>query len=256
MWKAKLNQHFAKFAFLLWNLIFHSLWLSALFYLSGGSNFNLLWAENQILFATLSIGLFAFIFRDEWSYKLREYGQVRNLIALGLLQAFVVVLFAVFLGILSNEIEFLGLSSQLGMNFLSSYSWVLRSILLLVLSFALNATTKSLTPHWMGLPLQLFFFWIWFQPTFADFCFITVFYIMNTSFLFSLGLMGGIFVMTHAVFGSTLMGSEFSGLFQFKWQETENSLLHSPALILGLFFIFAANKLKTFLKRRKETPAP
>src|ERR1035437_4800544 len=101
MWKAKLNQHFAKFAFLLWNLIFHSLWLSALFYLSSGSNFNSLWAENQILFATLSVGLYAFIFRDEWGYKLREYTQVRNLIAMGFIQAVVVVVFAVIQGVLS-----------------------------------------------------------------------------------------------------------------------------------------------------------
>jgi hypothetical protein len=255
MWKAKLNQHFAKFAFLLWNLIFHSLWLSALFYLSRGTNFNLLWAENQILFATLSIGLYAFIFRDEWTARMRDAGQARNLILFGLLQAFVVVIFAAILGVISKELEFLGLSSQLGMNFLSSYSWVLRSILILILTFALNATTKTLSPHWMGLPLQIFFFWIWFQPNFTDYCFITIFYMMNTSFLFSVGLMSGIFVMTHAVFGSALMGSEFSGLFQFKWPETENSLLHSPALILGLFFIFATNKLKTHLKRRKESPS-
>ena len=251
MWKAKLNQHFAKFAFLLWNLIFHSLCLSALFYLSNGSNFNSLWAENQTLFATISIGLFAFIFRDEWDYKLRDLTQARNLIAMGFTQAMVVVIIVAIQGILSKNIEFIGLSSQLGMNFLSSYSWILRSILLCILSFTLNATTKSLTPGWMGLPLQIFFFWIWFQPTLLDFSFLLVFYLMNSSFLFSTGLMGGIFVMTHAVFGSTLMGSEFSGLFQLKWSQDDTSLLHNPALILGLFFIFFANKLKTFLKRRK-----
>jgi hypothetical protein len=252
MWKAKLNQHFAKFAFLLWNLTFHSLWLSALFFLSSGNNFNSLWAENQIFFSTLSIGLFAFIFRDEWSNKLKDLGQARSLFILGFLQALVVVVFAVILGVLSKNIEFLGFSSQLGVNFLSSYSWVLRSIFLLILTFALNATTKTLSPHWVGLPLQLFFFWTWFQPTLLDWCFITLFYAMNTSLLFSTGLMGGFFIMTHAVFGSTLMGSEFSGLFQFKWIQDDTSLLHSPALILGLFFILSANKLKTILKRRKE----
>ncbi len=255
MWKAKLNQHFAKFAFLLWNLLFHSLWLSALFYLSNGSNFNSLWVENQILFATLSIGLFAFIFRDEWGQKLRDLAPARQLIIMGFTQAMIVVIFATIHGVLSKNIEFLGFSSQLGMNFLSSYSWILRSVLLLILSFALNATTKNLTPHWMGLPLQYFFFWIWFQPTFLDFCFITVFYLMNSSIIFSTGLLGGILIMTHAVFGSALMGSEFSGLFQFKWLQEDNSLLHSPALILGLFFIFSANKLKMFLIRRKESSA-
>ncbi len=253
MWKAKLNQHFAKFAFLLWNLLFHSLWLSALFYLSGGTNFNAIWAENQILFATLSIALYAFIFRDEWGTKMRDFSPLQNLITLGFIQAAVLVIFGMLQGILVNNIEFLGFSSQLGVNFLSSYSWILRSILLFILSFALNATTKSLNPHWMGLPLQLFFFWIWFQPTTMDYCFIILFYVMNSSFLFSTGLMAGVFIMTHAVFGSTLMGAEFSGLLQFKWVETENSLLHSPAIILGLFFIIATNKLKTFLKRRKES---
>ena len=252
MWKAKLNQHFAKFAFLLWNLIFHSLWLSALFYLSNGSNFNSIWAENQILFATLSVSLYAFIFRDEWGYKLRDTIQVRHWLTMGFIQSIVVVLLAAIQGILSKNIEFLGFSSQLGVNFLSSYSWILRSILLIALSFALNATTKSLTPQWMGLPLQYFFFWIWFQPSLLDYSLITAFYIMNSSFIFSTGLMGGVFIMTHAVFGATLMGSEFSGLFQFKWIQEEGSLLHSPALILGLFFIFFVNKLKTFLNRRKD----
>jgi len=255
MWKAKLNQHFAKFAFLLWNLIFHSLWLSALFYLSSADSFNALWAENQILFATLSISLFAFVFRDEWSNKLREPTHARNLVLFGFAQALVVVAFATFEAILSKKIEFLGFSSQLGVNFLSSYSWVLRAFLLFVLSFSLNGITKNLSPHWAGLILQCFFFWIWFQPTIVDFTFITLFYFMNSSFLFSTGLMAGIFIMTHAVFGSSLMGSEFSGLLQFKWLQDEGSLLHSPTLILGLFFIFFANKLKTFLKRRKEHPA-
>ena len=256
MWKAKLNQHFAKFAFLLWNLIFHSLWLSALFFLSNGNNFNSLWVENQILFATLSIVLFAYIFRDEWGYKFIDMNQARNWILAGFAQAVVLVLFVLLQGILSKNIDFLGFSSQLGVNFLSSYSWFFRSILLFFLAFALNATTKTLTPHWMGILLQYFFFWIWFQPTFFDYCFITLFYVMNSSFLFSTGLMGGTFIMTHAVLGSVLMGSEFSGLFQFKWSEVESSLLHSPALILGLFFIFATNKLKTFLKRRKEVASP
>src|ERR1700751_2745578 len=110
MWKAKLNQHFAKFAFLLWNFIFHSLWLSALFYLSNADSFNALWAENQILFATLSIGLFAFIFRDEWFPKLRDPLHTRNLLTMGFAQALVVVVFATLEAILSKKIEFLGFS--------------------------------------------------------------------------------------------------------------------------------------------------
>jgi hypothetical protein len=255
MWKAKLNQHFAKFAFLAWNLIFHSLWLSALFYLSSGTSFNSLWSENHLLFATLSILLLALIFRDEWKSRLRDMTQARNLFLFGLLQAVVVVTLATIQAILSNNIDFLGLSSQLGVNFLSSYSWILRSTLLFILSFALNATTKSFSPHWMGLPLQYFFFWIWFQPGISDYLLITFIYILNPSFLFSTGLMAGVLILTHAVLGSNFMGNEFSGLLQFKWLQDEGSLLHSPALILGLFFILFTTKLKTLLNKRKEQPS-
>jgi len=252
MWKAKLNQHFAKIAFLLWNLIFHSLWLSALFFLSNGSNFNSIWTENQVLIATLSIGLFTFIDREDWLIRLRDTSQAQKLLSLGALQALIVISLITVQSIFFGKIEFLGLSSQVGLNFLSSYSWLLRSILLLALSFAINATTKNIKPYWTGLPLQCFFFWIWFQPGWQDLLIITGIYILNSSILFSTGLMAGIFILTHAVLGSSFMGSEFSGLLQFKWIQDEGSLLHNPALILGLFFLYFVNKLGTIYKNRKE----
>jgi hypothetical protein len=255
MWKAKLNQHFAKIAFLIWNMIFHSLWLSALFYLSNGSRFNSLWSENHLLFATLSISLLALIFRDEWKQRLRDLGQSRTLFLMGLLQAFIIVSLTTLQGILSGRFEFLGVSSQLGVNFLSSYGWVLRSVLLFALSFSLNATTKNLSPHWMGLPLQCFFIWTWFQPGFYDYLVIIGIYALSSSFVQSTGLMAGILILTHSVLGSDFMGSEFTGLLQFKGMQDEGSLLHSPALILGLFFILFLNKIKTVLNRRKEPSA-
>jgi len=252
MWKAKLNQHFAKIAFLIWNVTFHSLWLSALFYLSTGTNFNSLWTENHLLFATLSISLLAFIFRDEWNHRLRDLRLARNLFLTGSLQALIVVLLATLQAYLSNQLEFLGISSDAGSNFLSSYAWVLRSILILALSFGLNATTKSFNPQWMGLPLQLIFFWIWFNPSWVDYLLITCIYILSPSFIFSAGLMSGVLILGHAIMGSSFMGIEFTGLLRFNRLEDEASLLRSPALILGLFFLFSANKIKTVLNKRKE----
>lgn len=255
MWKAKLNQHFAKFAFLVWNLVFHSLWLSALFFISSGNHFISIWSENQLLFATLSISLFAFIFRDEWFHKFRDSALSKNLFFRGLLLAFASVLLTTVGSVLLDQNEFLGFSSQIGVNFLSSYAWLLRSFLMVALSLSLVVTTQVLSPHWSGVLLQYFFFWIWFQPGFADYLLITVLYMLSSSIPFSVGLMGGILIMTHAVFGSPLMGSEFSGLFQIKWQPAGSSLLHHPALILGLFFTFVVNKLRPTLKSRKESTA-
>jgi hypothetical protein len=254
MWKAKLNQHFAKIAFLIWNATFHSLWLSALFYLSTGTNFNSLWIENQLLFATISISLLAFIFREEWGHRLRDPGQAKNLFLLGTLQAFVLITLVTVQAYFSNHLEFLGVSSEAGANFLSSYAWVLRSILIFILCFSVNATTKSFTPHWMGLPLQLFFFWIWFNPGWTDYLLISCIYILNPSFLFSTGIMSTILILSHAIMGSSFMGMEFTGFLRFNRPEDESSLLQSPALILGLFFLFATNKIRTALNKRKENP--
>ncbi len=255
MWKAKLNQHFAKIAFLIWNLVFHSLWLSALFFLSNGSNFTSMWAENQILFSTLSVGLFSFFGREEWMIRLRDFSQAKKLFLLGCLQAWIVITLICIQALLSGKMEFLGFSSEIGLNFLSSYSWLLRSLLLLVLSFALNATTKNIQPQWMGLPLQCFFFWIWFQPSWTDYLILAGIYILNSNILFSTGLMAGVFVLTHAVLGSPFMGNEFTGLLQFKWPQGESSLLHHQALILGLFLLTIVNKLRKVYQNRKERHA-
>ena len=65
--------------------------------------------------------------------------------------------------------------------------------------------------------------------------------------------MGALFILTHVVLASPLMGSDFSGLIQLKWQETSLPLLSSPILILGLFFMIAAAKLKLIILKRKES---
>jgi hypothetical protein len=251
MWKAKLNQHFAKIAFLLWNLVFHSLWLSALFFLSNGSNFNSIWAENQLLFSTLSIGLFSFFGREEWINRLRNTHQTQKLFFLGWAQALILITLITFQAIYSGKIEYLGVSSEIGLNFLYSYSWLLRSFLLLILSFALNAATKNIQPHWIGFPLQCFFFWIWFQPNWTDYMILGGIYIFNSNILFSTGLMAGVFTLTHAVLGTPLMGNEFTGLLQFKWPQDESTLLDHPALILGLFLLTFMNKLRKISQNRK-----
>jgi hypothetical protein len=252
MWKAKLNQHFAKIAFLIWNATFHSLWLSALFYLSSGNNFISLWNENHLLFATLSISLLAFIFRDEWNHRTRDLPAARKLFLIGALHSVVLVFLALLQASMNQGLEFLGITSDAGANFLASYSWVLRSLLIFALSFSLNATTKNLQPHWMGLPLQFFFFWTWFNPGIQDYLLVTVIYILNPSFLFSAGLMSGILILSHAVMGAGFMGSEFTGILRFNGIEGESSLLRSPALILGLFFLFGATRINKALNKRKE----
>lgn len=151
--------------------------------------------------------------------------------------------------------QIIGFSSQIGMNFLSSYSWVFRSLLLMAMSFSLNATTKNHAPSGSGIFLQLLFFWIWFRPGWQDVVLISIVYFLHPSFLFSSALMGGLMVLTHAVFGSNLLGMEFSGLLQFKWPEESYSLLQNPVMILGLSFILGTNKLKKYFRKRKEFPA-
>jgi len=83
---------------------------------------------------------------------------------------------------------------------------------------------------------------------------VTAIYLLNPSFLFSAGLMSGVLILSHAVMGSGFMGAEFTGILRFNGIEGEASLLRSPALILGLFFLYGAARMNKVLNKRKEQP--
>jgi hypothetical protein len=286
MWNLNLNRHFAKFLavlkiplfLLIWNGILHALTLSILVYwsltstrvpeLNRMSTMNQFWAENQILFATLSCVAISFFFQD----RLLKLWRERNLAAFsvnflrGALLAVVLVAGLV----ISKKFEFLGFSAQLNLNFLTSYAWVLRAILvfLFVLSteflirIVLREELQREVSTRVRFAIETFCFvalyWIWFSPTLTEVFSLLMLYTLFLNFWSSSGFLSALFVFTHAVFGLPFFENEFVGILQVKSSRFEEHFLQNPQLVLVLMILwgtFRGSKIFMIYFRKSERNA-
>ena len=246
MWKPNLNRHFAKILpalkistfLILWNGLFHSLTLSILIYWSSTSSrvpdmnrmttLNQFLTENQILFATLCSVGGALFFRDqflslfvEWRAGLRSFGinfARGALFAVSMMGAL----------ILNHRYEFLGFSAQASLNFLSSYAWLFRALLLLLFVVSSELVIRvvlrrewddekwNLTGYGLETITHLIIYWIWFTPTFRELGALTLLFLLFQGFWSASGFISALFITTHAIFGLPFFENEFTGVIQLK----------------------------------------
>lgn len=257
---------------IVWNSLFHSLTLSILLYgslrssqissLNRLSTLNQFLSENQILFATLSSIFATLFFRD----RLKQYWLERTMglplffktfargagLCLAILVAF----------ILNREYEYLGFSTQLNLNFLASYAWILRSILILLFVASTEFLIKGvlfrpLTDTYMhkviGNLTLLFVYWIWFNPKPTELLILIILFQFFSSLWASTGFLSAFFILTHAVFGLNFFENEFTGIFQLKSLRPDEDFFQNPHLRVALI-IFLLITHYDKLKFRKELP--
>lgn len=280
MWKANLNRHFAKIlpglkisAFVvIWNSLFHSLTLSILIYgslhstqvtaASRLSSLNQFLSENQILFATLCSAFATFFFRD----RLARYWTFRNqglpLFFQGISRGVGLGLALLIALILHHEYDFLGFTTQLNLNFLASYAWILRALLIFVFVISTEFLVQGVLHEQLkdraakmiiGDLTLLFIYWIWFNPKPTEMLTLILLFQYFSSFWASSGFLGAFFVLTHAIFGLNFFENEFSGIFQIKAVKPDEDFLQNPHLQIALF-IFLIILHHDKLKFRKEIP--
>lgn len=277
MWKQNLNRQFSKLrpalkisAFLmLWNGIFHGLTMSILLYWSLSSarvpelaritTLNQFWAENQILFAALCGLTGSLFFRNQISELFSEVTADRaegfRWLGIHAVRGFGFALVMVIALVLRHRYQFLGLSTQLNLNFLSSYAWILRSILI----FTFILTTEFMTrrvlngPTWIRVLTQITIFWIWFYPSWSEIFSLIVLSLLFNNFWASTGFLTAIFVVTHAIFGVPFFENEFSGIFQIRSLRAEETFLQNPYVQVTLVALLVTFRYARLLLR-KESP--
>jgi hypothetical protein len=277
MWKANLNRHFAKIShglkisgfLLLWNVFFHAFTLSILLFwsltssriptLSRMTTLNQFLSENQILFAALSSlsALFFFrdVLRDVWQERrtgFSEFGRAAlRGIGLGI---------AILLGLtLSHQYQFLGFSTQLDLNFLASYAWILRAVLMFIFvastELLVRVIVKNTLPKgYLSFLIQnltlLSFYWIWFNPKLSELFTLFLLFSLFSRVWSTVGFLSAFFILLHAVCGFNFFENEFAGLIQFKnlafTEESifQNSTLQAVLLILLVCLSYVRIKLR------------
>lgn len=257
MWKANLNRHFAKLVpalkistfLVLWSALFHSFTLAILLFwsltstrvsnLNRMTTLNQFLSENQILFATLSSVSAVLFFRD----PLREVWKNRRL---GVPQLLTSALRGIGLGallmmalILNQEYEFLGLSTQLNLNFLAAYAWIFRAILLIVFVFSTEFLVRVvLRQELLGLKVRrtletltlLAIYWVWFSPHPTEILTLLLLFLSLDSFWSATGFLGSLFILIHAVMGLNFFENETVGLIQVKSLRAEEGFFQNPHL--------------------------
>jgi hypothetical protein len=243
MWKANLNRHFAKITralkisafLLLWNFFFHSFTLSILLYWSLTSaripalyrmaTLNQFLSENQILFAALSSLSALFFFKDMifdlWRGQrnaLPDFSRA-GLRGLGF---GIVILIALTVG---HQYQFLGFSTQLDLNFLASYAWILRAILIFLFVASTELLTgvvlrNTLPRNYSRYLIQNFtllaLYWIWFNPKFSELITLLFLFSIFSNVWSSIGFLSALFILVHAICGLNFFENEFAGVVQFK----------------------------------------
>ena len=253
MWKPKLNRHFI--FILIWNAVFHSLTLSILLYwaltstrvteLNRMSTMNQFWSENQILFAALGSVAATLFFKDQWIDLWKQIKTGKKSFFFNFIRGSIFGLILILSLILKHQYEFLGFSVQLNLNFLTSYTWIFRStlILLLILSneFLVRVVLKA--SRLTELATFLYLYWIWFNPNPAELITLSLLYGLFTHFWSASGFLSGLFIMTHAVFGLPFFENEFLGLLQLKLLNNEDGFYQNRYLQLTLVFLLFGFKL-------------
>jgi hypothetical protein len=282
MWKANLNRHFQKLLpalkvsifMVLWNALFHSFTLSILLFWTLTSNrvselnrmgtLNQFLSENQILFAALaSFSALAF-FRT----SLHELWQSRRLGLPELGKSFIrgagfgaALILAL---ILNREYEFLGFSTQLNLNFLAAYAWILRSVLIFFFVFSTEFLVRVILHEELSevkyrLLVEnlnlLLIYWIWFSPKPGEALTLILLFGLFPSFWASTGFLSAFFILIHAIFGLNFFENESLGVLQLKLTHSEETLLQNGHL-QALLFILLASIQYVRIKPRKETAHP
>jgi hypothetical protein len=277
MLKPNLNRHFAKifpalkvsFFLIVWNGVFHSLTLSILLYwsltsnrvpeLSRMSTLNQFWTENQILFAMICSIAGTFFFKDQLIRFAKSYSIGRRIFFTHFLRGVFFAIAMVLSLVLTHRYEFLGFSAQLNLNFLSSYAWIFRAILMLlfvlssefltrvVLHSELVESPSNLTRSILETITHLSIYWIWFNPSLSELVTLTLIFSLFSGAWSAAGFISALFIMTHAVFGLPFFENEFVGLLQFKAPlnstGSEEIFLQNPFLQLTLLILFVVFRI-------------
>jgi hypothetical protein len=266
MWKANLNRHFAKLApslkisafLILWSGLFHAFTLAILLFWSLTSNptpglnrmttLNQFLSENQILFAAISSLAALMFFQDPLLdvWNARRVGLPAFLRSALRGAGFAGVMITAL--ILNHDFEFLGLSTQVNLNFLAAYAWVFRSFLI----FGFIGSTEFLVRVVVhreaerGLPRTLLetgtllaIYSIWFAPKPSELVTLTLLFLVFNSFWSSTGFLAAFFILIHAVLGLNFFENETTGLLQLRSIRSEETLLQNPNLqaMLGILLV-------------------
>ena len=257
MWKANLNRHFAKLFpalkissfLLLWSGLFHSFTLAILLFWSLTSNrvpgpnrvsvLNQFLSENQILFATLSSLSALLFFRDALATLWRNHRIGLPVLLLSALRGFGFGSIMILALILNHDYEFLGLSTQASLNFLTAYAWIFRAILILGFIFSTEFLTRviihdalppgRIRPYFENISLLLIY-WVWFTPRPGELLGLFLLFSIFPSFWASTGFLSAFFILSHAVLGLNFFENETTGILQLKANHSEESLLQSGSL--------------------------
>jgi hypothetical protein len=288
MSKPNLNRLFAKvfpalkvsFFLIVWNAVFHSLTLSILLYWSLTSNrvpeasrmgtLNQFWTENQILFAMICSVSGTFFFKDQLFRFLRSYSSGKRMFLINFLRGACFAVAMIVGLILIHRYEFLGFSAQLNLNFLSSYAWIFRAILILLFVISSEFLTRIVlhsevvdapsnrTRAVLETVTHLSIYWIWFSPSTPELVTLTLIFLLFSAAWSASGFISALFIMTHAVFGLPFFENEFVGLLQLKAPinlNNEDTFLQNPYLqitLLILLIVFRLSRITT-LKRKEQT---
>jgi hypothetical protein len=266
MWKHNLTRQLSKLwphlrisAFILvWIGLFHSLTLNLLVYWSLTSSqvpelarittLNQFWAENQILFAALCGLSGSFFFKGQLQRLFQERQEGVRWLLIHALRGFLFTCVILTALIVRGRYEFLGLSTQLNLNFLSSYAWFFRAVLLFLFVFSTEFLTRRVLqgPVWLRVTTQVLIYWIWFFPSWGELLSIGLLSLLFSSFWAATGFTAAIFISSHAWFGLPFFENEFSGILQIKYLKADETLLQNPYLqitLLVLLFVFRYAKL-------------
>ncbi|MBU6154910.1 MAG: hypothetical protein KGP28_11455 [Bdellovibrionales bacterium] len=281
MWKAKLNRHFAKLTpafkisifLIFWNGLFHSFTLAILLLWSLTSNrvsalnrmttLNQFLSENKILFATLSSLSALVFFKDTVSelWRSRRSGFPEWLKAS--LRGFGFGALMIAALILNHDYDFLGLSTQVNLNFLASYAWIFRAALILGFIFSTEFLVRVILRRELHTPRSqlvlenltlLGIYAIWFSPKPGEVLTLVLFFLFSRSFWSSSGFLSAFFVLTHAILGLHFFENETVGIFQLKSNQPETSLLQNSHLrIMLILLLLLIHYAKVRLRKESRT---
>lgn len=282
MWKANLNRHFAKLlpafriaAFLiLWSGLFHAFTLAILLLWSLTSNrvpdphrmttLNQFLSENQILFAALGAGSALPFFKDPLIALWRDRRAGFPLLARSALRGLGFGAVMITALILNGDYEFLGLSSQVKLNFLADYAWILRSVLIFVFVFSTEFLVRLIVHRELepGVPrtvlenlMLLVLYEVWFSPKPAELLTLFLLFSIFGSFWSSTGFLAAFFVMMHAVLGLDFFENQTAGLLQLEPGRSDENLLQNGHLQTMLAILLAMIQYAK-MRLRKESTTP
>ncbi len=221
---------------LVWNILFHSVTFTLLVYwiftsqLGGHPeqvrHFNDFWMENQLLFGGLCQVSLTLFFREEVISFLKHpqsplaRARTVNSILRGSLFAILMVMGLV----VSKQYQFLGFTSAASPNFLSSYAWILRFVLITVFIMAQECFIHAVMfprlpknrirwlPQALAVLTRLGFLSIWFQPSWGELFSLALLLSWFDDFWEQVGFFVAFFSVTHAGFSLPWLGMTFSGL--------------------------------------------